>query len=96
MRGLSKLNGMLPDEVITTEEPIGKLMIGVDDDSNQVKSVESKVIWYVALLSKIQGLVKTKLIETLEKMDKLVTFAKASLLPFVLFGLIIDNAWANC
>ena len=34
MRGLSKLNGMLPDEVITTEEPVDKLMIGVDDDSN--------------------------------------------------------------
>ena len=96
MRVLSKLNGMLPDEVITNEEPVGELMIGADDDSKQVKSVESKVIWYVALLSKIQGLVKTKLTETLEKMDKLATFAKALLLPFVLFGLIIDNAWANC
>ena len=39
---------------------------------------------------------KTKLIKTLEKWDKPATFAKALLLPFVLFGVIMDNAWPSC
>ena len=53
LRVILELNGMLLEEVIRVEELVGKLTIGVENDPNWVKSVESKVIWSVASLSKI-------------------------------------------
>ena len=53
-------------------------------------------MWYVAPLSKIQGFVKTKLIEALGNRDNPTTFAKALLLPLVSFVDIMDKVRSIC
>ena len=55
-----ELNGMASIDVTGVEDPVARLTIDIGDYV-WVKSVESNVIWLVAPLSTIQGLVKTKL-----------------------------------
>lgn len=72
---MSELKGTVPVEVIGTVDPVGKLTMGIGQDFVLVKSVESEVMWSVAPLSKIQGLVKAELIETYEEDDRPEAFA---------------------
>ena len=72
---MSELRDTVPVEVIEAVDPVGKLTTGIDDDCVLVKSVELEVIWSVAPLSKIQGLVNTELVEASEKEDRPVAFA---------------------
>lgn len=53
------LNVIVPVAVIGAKDPVGKLTMDVYDVSIWVNIVESTVIWFVALLFRIQGLVKT-------------------------------------
>lgn len=48
-----ELNDTVPVEVIGVDEPVGKLTMGIGEDSFLVKIMESEVMWSVALLSKI-------------------------------------------
>lgn len=89
---ISELNDMVPMEIIGAEEPVGELPIGIGKDSVLVKSVESKVMWSVAPLSKIQGLVNIELIEAIGKEDVSAAFSQAWILPEVWFGVIRDMA----
>ena len=71
--------------------------MGIGQDFVLVKSVESEVMWSVAPLSKIQGLLETELIEGTEKVDRLVAFTNAWLLPEDdALVLTSDMAVANC
>lgn len=69
------IKGTVPVEVIEAEDLIGRLSMGIYDDCVLAKSVDSEVIWSVAPLFIIQGLVNTKLIEASRKRDVPVTFA---------------------
>ena len=62
---LSELNGIVPMEVIGAVEPVGRLTMGV----------ESEVMWSVAPLSKIQGLVNIEFTEGTETENKPGVFA---------------------
>lgn len=62
---ISRVNGIVPIDLIGTEDPVGKLTMGIDDCFAWVKSAGSDV-WSMALLSKIKGLVNIEFIEALE------------------------------
>lgn len=70
-----ELNGMVPVEVNETQEPGGKLTMGIFYDWIVLKAIESEVMWLVAPLYKIQGLLSIKFTEGLRKGTKPAKFA---------------------
>ena len=71
---ISWLKFTVPVEVTEAEDPVGKLIWGIDEGSTFVKCFESEMMWSVAPLSKIQELVNTELAKALKGEHRLATF----------------------